>query len=87
MAKPAARLSIRVELETGRLGPGKVALLEGIVRERSLAGAARAMGMSYKRAWELLAQLNEMFEDPVAVTQPGRNSGGGTERTVRTPLS
>lgn len=81
MARPAARLSIRVELESGRLGPGKVALLEGIARERSLAGAARAMGMSYKRAWELLAELNGMFDAAVAVTQPGRNVGGGTELT------
>jgi molybdate transport system regulatory protein len=81
VAKPGAHLSIRVELETGRLGPGKIALMEGIARERSLAGAARAMGMSYKRAWELLAELNQMFEDPVAVTQPGRNIGGGTELT------
>jgi len=81
VAKTAARLSIRIELETGRLGPGKVALLEGVAREGSLAGAARAMGMSYKRAWELLAQLNEMFDDPVAVSLPGRNIGGGTELT------
>ena len=81
MSKAAARLSIRVELESGRLGPGKVALLEAIARERSLAGAARAMDMSYKRAWELLTELNEMFDDPVALTLPGRNIGGGTELT------
>lgn len=82
MAKPGIRLSIRVDLESGRLGPGKIALLEAIARERSLAGAARAMGMSYKRAWELLCELNAMFDEPVAVTQPGRNSGGGTELTA-----
>jgi molybdate transport system regulatory protein len=82
MAKPAALLSIRVELDGGRLGPGKVALLEAIARERSLAGAARALDMSYKRAWELLAELNDMFDEPVAVTLPGRNIGGGTELTA-----
>jgi molybdate transport system regulatory protein len=76
-----ARLSLRIDFDAGRLGPGKIELLERIAAERSLAGAARAMGMSYKRAWELLAELNAMFDTPVAVTQPGRNVGGGTEIT------
>jgi molybdate transport system regulatory protein len=85
----AARLSIRLDFgapgdaaETARLGPGKIALLEHIARERSLAAAARTMGMSYKRAWELLIALNAMFDEPVAVTQPGRNVGGSTELTA-----
>lgn len=77
-----ARLRLRIELDAGRLGPGKIELLERIASERSLAGAARAMGMSYKRAWELLTELNTMFDTPVAVTQPGRNVGGGTEITA-----
>ena len=75
------RLFLRVELEGGRLGPGKIGLLEHIRRERSLAAAARAMGMSYKRAWDLLSTLNEMFDEPVAVTHPGRNVAGATELT------
>lgn len=79
MPRPA--LFLRVELGSGRLGPGKVALLEHIRDSRSLAAAARAMGMSYKRAWELLAALNAMFDEPVAVTHPGRNVAGATELT------
>jgi molybdate transport system regulatory protein len=82
VASPAPRLSIRVDLETGRLGPGKIALLEGIEAEGSLAAAARVLGMSYKRAWQLLAELNAMFDEPVAVTAPGRNVGGGTQLTA-----
>jgi molybdate transport system regulatory protein len=80
--QPSARLSLRLDFGSGRLGPGKVELLEHIAREGSLAGAARAMGMSYKRAWELLAALNAMFEEPVAVTLPGRNVSGGTVLTA-----
>ncbi len=76
-----ARISLRIDLPAGRLGPGKVELLEYIAREGSLAAAARAMGMSYKRAWALLAELNGLFEEPVAVTLPGRNVGGGTALT------
>jgi len=81
MARAAPRLSVRIDLATGRLGPGKVELLEEIGRMRSLAAAARALEMSYKRAWELLATLNEMFEEPVAIARPGRNLDGSTELT------
>jgi molybdate transport system regulatory protein len=82
VAKAAPRLSIRIEFANGRLGPGKVALLEHIAREGSLAAAARAMGMSYKRAWELLGALNALFAEPVAVTLPGRNVSGSTQITA-----
>lgn len=75
------RLSLRIDLAAGRLGPGKVELLEQIARHQSLAAAARAMDMSYKRAWALLAALNAMFDAPVAVSLPGRNVGGSTQLT------
>ncbi len=77
-----ARLSLRIELARGRLGPGKVELLEHIGQTGSLAAAARAMQMSYKRAWDLLAVLNDMFVEPVAVSLPGRNLEGSTRLTA-----
>jgi molybdate transport system regulatory protein len=50
------RLGIRIDFgEEGRLGPGKVALLERIAREGSISAAGRSMNMSYRRAWELVA--------------------------------
>lgn len=79
MTRP--QLFLRIELDSGRLGHGKIELLEHIRDNRSLAAAARAMGMSYKRAWELLATLNEMFDEPVAVSHPGRNVAGATALT------
>ena len=81
MSKPP-RLSLRIDFADGRLGPGKIALLEHIEREGSLAGAARALGMSYKRAWELVGELNELFVEPVVVSTPGRNTGGATALTA-----
>ena len=81
MARPTPSLSVRIDLAAGRLGPGKVDLLEAIGRLRSLAAAARDLGMSYKRAWELLTVLNTMFESPVAIAHPGRNRDGSTELT------
>ena len=76
-----AYLTLRIELERGRLGHGKIELLEHIARTGSLAAAARAMDMSYKRAWELLAVTNEMFTEPVSVSLPGRNVEGSTQLT------
>jgi molybdate transport system regulatory protein len=63
------------------VGPGKIALLEGIDRTGSLSQAARELGMSYRRAWLLLASLNTAFREPVAVTATGGRGGGGAELT------
>jgi molybdate transport system regulatory protein len=79
MARP--QIFLRIELDSGRLGHGKIELLEHIREGQSLAAAARAMDMSYKRAWELLSALNEMFDEPVAVSHPGRNVAGATALT------
>ena len=77
-----AYLTLRIELERGWLGHGKVELLEHIARTGSLAEAARSMQMSYKRAWELLAATNEMFTEPVSMSMPGRNVRGSTQLTA-----
>lgn len=78
----APRLSLRIHLPGGYVGHGKIELLEHIARERSISAAARAMGMSYKRAWELVDAMNRMFREPVVATQPGRNIAGATDVTV-----
>ena len=55
-------LSIRIDFDQeGRLGPGKVALLERIASEGSISAAGRSMNMSYKRAWELVAEINQQL--------------------------
>jgi molybdate transport system regulatory protein len=59
------------------IGVGKIELLEGIARTGSLSQAAREMHMSYRRAWLLLADLNQSFDDPVATTSTGGAGGGG----------
>jgi molybdate transport system regulatory protein len=63
------------------VGPGKIALLEGIQRAGSLSQAARDLGMSYRRAWQLLASLNRSFRKPVVVTVKGGRGGGGARLT------
>ncbi|MEO8487134.1 MAG: LysR family transcriptional regulator [Betaproteobacteria bacterium] len=58
-----------------RIGPGKIALLEAVEREQSISAAARAMGMSYRRAWLLIDTMNRMFGAPVVLARPGRATG------------
>jgi molybdate transport system regulatory protein len=64
-----------------RLGPGKIALLEGIIATGSISAAGRGMGMSYRRAWLLVDALNRMFAEPVVVAAAGGARGGGAQVT------
>ncbi|MBI4969238.1 MAG: LysR family transcriptional regulator [Rhodospirillales bacterium] len=63
------------------LGPGKVELLEAIARTGSISAAARAMGMSYRRAWVLVEGINQSFRRPLVVTATGGKGGGGAQVT------
>ena len=77
-----ARLSLRVEFPGGgAIGPGKIRLLELIDRHGSISAAGRAMGMSYRRAWQLVEALNEDFREPVITTAVGGRRGGGARVT------
>ena len=61
-----ARITIRIDLdENSNIGHGKIRLLEQIAEHGSISSAARAMGMSYRRAWLLADEVNTMFEQPV----------------------
>lgn len=80
MATPA----VRFRLDFGphaAVGPGKIALLERIHATGSLAAAARALRMSYRRAWLLLDSLNYCFDGPVVLTRTGGARGGGSRLT------
>ena len=76
-----AALSLRIDLPQGRIGPGKIALLEAIGREGSISAAGRALGMSYKRAWALVDAMNRMLGTPVIETSSGGPRGGGARLT------
>jgi molybdate transport system regulatory protein len=76
------RLFLRLYLdEQTWIGPGKVELLEHVARTGSISAAGRAMGMSYRRAWLLVAALNAMFDRPVVTTQLGGRGGGAARLT------
>ena len=63
------------------IGPGKIALLEAIARAGSITAAAKALGMSYRRAWLLVEETNRALRMPAVVTAAGGRSGGGTRLT------
>jgi molybdate transport system regulatory protein len=73
------KLMLRIELGSGRaLGPGKIRLLEAIDKTGSITEAAHSLGMSYRRAWRLVDDMNSCFRDPVIEAQAGGAGGGGT---------
>jgi len=77
------RLTLRVDLGSGRaLGPGKISLLEAIDKTGSISQAGRDLGMSYRRAWLLVDDMNNCFRGPVIEAQPGGVHGGGATLTA-----
>ena len=76
-------LSLRVNLDPdGRIGPGKIELLEQIAAFGSISAAARNMDMSYKRAWDLVEEMHRLFGNPVVSAQTGGRKGGGAQLTL-----
>ena len=76
------RLFLRIDLTSeARIGPGKVALLEAIARTGSISAAGRSLRMSYRRAWQLVEQLNQLFAQPLVSAHPGGPGGGGAALT------
>src|ERR1700730_5653545 len=75
-------LSVRIDLDTeARIGPGKILLLENIAKCGSISAAGRAMGMSYKRAWDLVAEINRICGRAAVERQAGGKNGGGAVLT------
>ena len=64
------------------MGPGKARLITLIDATGSISGAAREMGMSYRRAWQLVEAINKSFDRPVVITATGGRRGGGAAVTA-----
>ena len=78
--KSEPRLRILVGQATA-LGPGKANLLEAINETGSISAAARKMGMSYRRAWNLVSSITRDFVGTIIETNPGGKGGGGASVT------
>src|SRR3954452_11382785 len=82
-SKPLPSLSVRIDLDReGRIGPGKIQLLENIHKNGSISAAGRAMDMSYKRAWDLVDEINRICRQAAVERQTGGKNGGGAVLTA-----
>jgi len=79
--KKAARIHVRLTLPNGgSLDEADIALIETVQKCRSILGASKLMGLSYRKTWLMSDALNRTFEAKVLDTFPGRR-GGGAEVT------
>lgn len=65
------------------VGIGRITLLEKIQQLGSINAAAKDMQMSYKKAWRLIEEMNQFFDEPLVVKEQGGKSGGGTQLTEK----
>lgn len=75
---------IKIRITSGSaiaMGPGKADLLEAIDACGSISSAAKQMQMSYRRAWELVDVMNKSFNQPLVISSPGGQNGGGAQLT------
>jgi molybdate transport system regulatory protein len=81
--KATARFRMRITSgDVISVGPGKIALLEAIKETRSITAAAKSIGMSYRRAWILVDDLNAGLKKPAVASSKGGDHGGGSELTA-----
>jgi molybdate transport system regulatory protein len=77
------RLRLRLKLcGFAILGPGKADLLETLKETGSISSAARTNGLSYRKAWAMLDELNRAFQEPLVATSFGGAKGGGAQLTT-----
>lgn len=79
------RIGARLRVVLGQdiaIGPGKADMLEGIRETGSISAAGRRLGMSYKRAWQLVESMNRCFKKPLVAAAKGGRAGGGAALTA-----
>lgn len=64
-------------------GAGRVALLAKIAETGSISQAAKAIGMSYKGAWDAIDAMNNLAGEALVERLAGGKGGGGTRLTAR----
>ena len=82
---PLVRKVIRIGIPLGEhyaMGPGKADLLEAIQETGSISAAGRRLGMSYRRAWLLVDEMNRCFSAPLVEARLGGAGGGGATVTA-----
>jgi molybdate transport system regulatory protein len=82
MKKKELRIRCWIDIDGVRFfGPGRAELLTLIDESGSIVKAAKAMGMSYKKAWDMVDEMNTHGKKPLVIARKGGDKGGGTELT------
>jgi molybdate transport system regulatory protein len=79
--KDGGRLRVRILYGAGSVGPGKIRLLEMIRDTGSISAAARSLDMTFRRGWQLVETMNQLFREPVVKASVGGKAGGGASLT------
>lgn len=77
-------LKVKLQLvcgDTYAMGPGKADVLAAIDREGSISAAGRALGMSYRRIWSLVDEMNRCFRNRLIETRAGGSRDRGAHLT------
>ncbi|MEK4031721.1 LysR family transcriptional regulator [Methylocystis sp. IM3] len=64
------------------VGRDRIKVLEAVAKHKSISRAAKAVGFSYKAAWDAVTAINNLLPSPAFVTKAGGRSGGGAEVTA-----
>lgn len=78
---PVFNIKSRIWINTQNgafLGEGRIELLKQIERNGSISKAAKAMKMSYKKAWDLVNSMNVNCKEPLVIVSTGGKNGGGS---------
>lgn len=74
-----AEVQVIIFLKPGlAIGPDAIGLLVAVVETGSIAAAARANGISYKKAWHMVDRLNTAFNEPLVNASKGGDRRGGS---------
>jgi molybdate transport system regulatory protein len=79
--KPVAKVWLEYKGEPV-LGKGGADILEAIKKEKSISGAAKAIGMSYRYVWNYFARIEGALDEPIIETVKGGKGGGGAKLTL-----
>ena len=76
-------IKIRIQIKNNlHVGPGKILLLEKIDETGSISKAANEIGLSYRKAWRLINELNNLSLKKLVLAKPGGKGVRGTQLTL-----
>lgn len=78
---PCSAFHLGSEHQPNAVSARRIALLREIEARGSISQAARALGMTYKQAWDSVDALNNLAAQPLVLRRTGGQHGGGTELT------